>query len=348
MSPPARFAVVGHPVAGSLSPAMHNAAFAAVGLEAVYEARDIQDPRELADLFEPAAGYSGLNVTVPFKTAAAELCGELSIEARLAGAVNTVVFGGPVVPAGPGETLRPRGSRPVSGYNTDVLALLALLREHGALVGGRRLRVAVLGAGGAARAAAAAAALAGAEEIVLAARAAERAREVAADLARRWEREGGADLGPGGGRGRTRFRGAALGELVPGVLDGGFAAVFQATSAPDGTIVGLGPLRRSDLPGSLGRAVRPPVLAVELNYRPPRTAFLAEAEAAGARVVDGLEVLVRQGEEAFRLFTGRPAPPGVMRQAVGPGRGKRAAEPGSEARAGRTGSGRGEVGCPDS
>lgn len=297
-----RFALVGRPVAGSLSPAMHNAAFAAAGLDARYEAREVA-PEDLAEVFGAAAGYSGLNVTVPHKTAAAALCDTLSEPARLAGAVNTVVFTGP--------------GRRAAGHNTDALALLAIMREwagrrRAGPTGGRPedacFRAAILGAGGAARAAAVASALAGAAEVVLAARALNRAAAAAADLGRRFAEAAPATpaMSARSAPAPTLFRGAELAGLAPGVLGGGFDVVVQATSAPDGALGpfgSTGPLRRAGL-------------AIELNYRPPRTSFVEEAEAAGAWAVDGLEVLLRQGEEAFRLFTGVAAPPGVMHRAL--------------------------------
>ncbi len=298
-----RFALVGHPVTGSLSPAMHNAAFAAAGLDARYEARDVAR-EDLAEVFGEAAGYSGLNVTVPHKTAAVALCDTLSESARLAGAVNTVVFAGP--------------GRRVAGHNTDVLALLAVMREWlrrrkttftGRGPGGAGFRAAVLGAGGAARAAAVASALAGAAEVVLAARAVDRAVGAADDLGRRFAEAPPATAAPA----PARFRGMELARLAPDVFAAGFEVVVQATSAPDGA---LGPFRRAKGPGGSARSVCPAGLAIELNYRPPWTGFLEEAEAARAWAVDGLEILLRQGEEAFRLFTGTAPPPGVMHRAL--------------------------------
>ncbi len=294
------FVLVGGAVGKSLSPAMHNAAFAAAGVDARYEAWDVPGPQAagLEQLFR-AGGHgaadgpprvAGLNVTVPHKTAAAALCDELSGEARLAGAVNTVVFSGP--------------DRRAAGHNTDVVALAAILS---AWPGGRD-RVAILGAGGAARAAAVAAATSGAREVVLSSRRPERAQEVAAELAQRLE----AAAGAGQAEAKVVLRGAGLDDLARSVFESGYDVVIQATSAPDGA---LGRLRSR--PGGGSEPGGPPRrLAIELNYRPLRTRFLAEAEAAGARTVDGLEVLLRQGEGAFRLFTGREAPPGVMRRAL--------------------------------
>ena len=283
------FALVGRPVRGSLSPAMHNAALLAGGIPARYEAWDVPED-ELAEIFAGAAdrGLGGLNVTVPHKVAAAGLCDELSEAAGLAGAVNTVVFGAKI-----------------TGHNTDVSALVGILGEwatgRGGSGGRNGFRVGILGAGGAARAAAIAAVLAGAGEVTLAAREAGRAVPVAGDL------RVAVDLrtpgrGRAGGPDGVRFRGVALAEMATRE-EVAFDVLVQTTSAPDGALAFVPPVGRGGL-------------AIELNYRPARTRFLLAAEAAGAETADGLEVLLRQGEEAFHLFTGQRPRPGVMRRAL--------------------------------
>ncbi|MCA9791625.1 MAG: shikimate dehydrogenase [Candidatus Eremiobacteraeota bacterium] len=128
--------LLGHPVAHSLSPAMHRAAYAAMGLDLVYLAADLdqqQLPAALAGL--GALGGLGANVTVPHKEAVFELLDKLSPEARAIGAVNTVV----VTPDG------------LVGHNTDAGGWLASWDEEvGTSLAGRA--AIVVGAGGAARA----------------------------------------------------------------------------------------------------------------------------------------------------------------------------------------------------
>jgi shikimate dehydrogenase len=125
-------AVIGHPVAHSRSPAMHTAAYEALGLDREYVAIDVEPA--VLDLFIgtlAADGFAGVNVTIPHKQAVIELCDELSDEARRAGSVNTVL-------------VRDGGLR---GETTDGAGLLWAL---GAVEPADAL---VLGAGGAARAA---------------------------------------------------------------------------------------------------------------------------------------------------------------------------------------------------
>ena len=158
-------AVIGHPVAHSFSPSLHNAAFAATGLDWVYVALDVA-PGAVPQAFDGvrALGIAGLSVTMPHKEAAAAAADELTDDARLLGAVNCIV----------------NRNGTLVGHNTDGAGLLAALAAdvdyapHGA-------RCVVLGAGGAARATVLALARADAAEIAVVARRPERA-DVAAEL----------------------------------------------------------------------------------------------------------------------------------------------------------------------
>jgi shikimate dehydrogenase len=151
----------GHPVAHSLSPTMHNAAFAALGLPHRYETRDVQ-PERLADFVAAlrADDVLGANLTIPHKEAALRLVDEISDEARRIGAVNTIV----------------RRATRLLGDNTDGYGFARALSDAGVDVRGKT--VLVLGAGGAARACVAS--LAAARSIVIAARDLDRASALAA------------------------------------------------------------------------------------------------------------------------------------------------------------------------
>jgi len=147
-------AVIGSPVSHSLSPAIHNAAFAACGLDWVYLAFDVGlDAAAAAIGGCQALGVRGLSVTMPLKTAVAAALGELSPTAATLGAVNTVVF----------DTGRPAVA---IGHNTDGAGFLAALS---ASLGWSPVdrRCVVLGAGGAARAVVLALAQVGAAEVVV-------------------------------------------------------------------------------------------------------------------------------------------------------------------------------------
>lgn len=256
--------VLGHPVAHSRSPAMHNAAFEALGLDWRYVRLPV--PPELLEETVRAlggSGYGGANVTIPHKEAALAAANEASEPARAIGAANTLTFA-----AGGG----------VRADNTDAGGLLDALGEPP-----EDLRCLVLGAGGAGRAAAWALREAGAAEVTVWNRTPERARALAAQLGvAHTQRPGPADL---------IVNATAVG-LEPG-LD------------PTGAIEALG------LAG-----VQPPERLVDMVYGAQPTALCAWAARAGAQVVDGLEVLVRQGALSFRIWTGQDAPLDVMRSAA--------------------------------
>jgi len=126
------FGILGQPVAHSLSPAMHNAAFAAQGLDAVYVAFPVTDlAQAVAGL--RGLGIAGVSVTIPFKEAIIPLLNGVDDDARSIGAVNTVIH----------------REGQLWGTNTDWLGALAALQDQVDLAGQRIL---VLGAGGAGRA----------------------------------------------------------------------------------------------------------------------------------------------------------------------------------------------------
>jgi shikimate dehydrogenase len=255
--------VCGWPVAHSRSPQMHNAALAAAGLS---DWRYLRLPLP-ADLFEetvralPAAGFRGVNVTIPHKHAALALADRASDAARAIGAANTLTFAD-------GE---------IVADNTDAPGLLAALPESPA---GRT--VLILGAGGAGRAAAWALKGAGAADVAIWNRTPERASSLAAQLGvRAVEAPEAADI--------------VVNCTSVGLEDPGLT--FKAL-----------PLRADEMgAGSL---------VVDMVYRAGGTHLLEAARTRGARVVDGLEILVAQGAASFERWTGMEAPREAMRVAA--------------------------------
>lgn len=155
--------LVGADIAASPSPAMHNAALAALGLPPVYALRPTQADSLDATLDEAERSCRGINVTAPYKVQVARRFGAVLDEtAALCGAVNTVVFD---------------EGRAVAARNTDVFGLLSAWRRASIDVTDRV--VAVVGAGGAARAALVAAREAGARGVTLQARRPEARRALA-------------------------------------------------------------------------------------------------------------------------------------------------------------------------
>jgi shikimate dehydrogenase len=269
-----RLAVIGRPIGHSRSPAMHNAAFAALGLsnEWSYEAIEVP-PEEFAERVRalPARGFVGANVTVPHKAAALELADDSSEVASAIGAANTLSFERDAIRAD----------------NTDAAGFLAALPEAPA-----GMRALVLGAGGAARAVVWALISEGAR-VEIWNRTPEGATRLASDL-------GGRVIDPGGG---------AL--PVSGVdLIVNTTSVGMGVSGPGGPGTDLKALRMdADVFGDRQ-------LVVDLAYGPDDTDLARAARERGARVIDGLEILVRQGAESFRIWTGIEPPLDAMRRAV--------------------------------
>lgn len=254
--------VVGAPVRHSLSPAILNAAFDAAGLDWAYVAFEVPEGRG-PDVVAAmrALDLAGLSVTMPHKAAVVPAVDRCSPLAEALGAVNCLAWDGDEV----------------VGHNTDGGGFLAsLAADAGWSASGRRC--AVLGAGGAARAVIAALGAAGADDVVVVNRTAERGRAAAA-LA-----------GP-------------VGRL------GDAADVAAAELVVNATSVGMS--------GNPGVPVDPDVLhagqvVVDLVYQPVDTALLVAAARAGAVAVDGVGMLVHQAALAFELWTAAPAPVEAM------------------------------------
>ena len=263
-----RVYLLAHPAGHSVSPAMHNAAFAASGVAARYEARDVA-PGDLAEAVAAlrAPGVLGANVTIPHKLDVLPLMDALTKAAEAVGAVNTVVNRA-------GELL---------GHNTDALGFLRALREAAGLEVKGTAPV-VLGAGGAARAVVYALLSAGVDLVQVYNRTPEKAHALAADF---------------GALGRTEVLGeAALPEAVRRahlLVNTTSVGMERGGVNPD-----LSPLPEGVLPQN--------GFVCDLVYRPERTRLLQDALAAGLATQNGLPMLVYQGAEAFSALDGVRGP----------------------------------------
>jgi len=269
--------IVGWPVEHTLSPAMHNSAFAALGLNSVYLALPVPPEKlEAALLGLAALGFRGANVTVPHKESVMQYLEETTPAAQAMGAVNTILV------AEDGRMI---------GDNTDSAGFLAAL--HAARFDPRGRRVLVLGAGGAARAVVYALARSGARVTVL-----NRTLASAAALV--------LYLAPA----------VPAGSLSARPLTNDFLAeeATQADLLVNATTVGMWPHDDSSLwPESL--PLPSSLVVCDLVYRPRQTELLRQARQAGAMTIEGMEMLAHQGALAFEMWTGRPAPLEVMRAA---------------------------------
>ncbi|KAK9845273.1 hypothetical protein WJX81_001847 [Elliptochloris bilobata] len=271
------FGIVGKPVSHSRSPALHNAAFEAGGVDAVYVPLLTDDlPRMLAAFGPPAfpaSGFNGFSVTIPHKVAALEAADEADEVAAKIGAANTLVR-------------QPDGS--LKAYNTDWSA--ALDAVEAGLGGGERplagKRVVVLGAGGTGRAIAFGAQQRGATVLI-----ANRTRAAAEALAEALG-EGASAMGL-----EELAGGGAAGDVLMNTTSVGMAPAADATPVPAAALAGF-------------------KLVFDAIYTPLETRLLREAKEAQCKTVSGVEMFVRQAAQQFELFTGQPAPLDVMRAAV--------------------------------
>jgi len=305
----AKYALIGHPLEFSLSPVLHNAAFAHLGIDASYWLRPTP-PAALGDVMRDlrAGDLAGVNVTVPHKVAAALLVEEESDDVRTTGAVNTIVRS----PDGfwRGENTDLVGFRHALGQ----LGMLGKLRDGGepdmppAPSGGGRsepARALVLGAGGAARAVAVVLLRAG-YRVELLNRGSARAGVAAAHIYRHMP---GALLDTGPLRRSDlprRADGAAL--LVNATPVGARAEPPR----PDETSQSVD----GDCPWPDGVPFPTELAVIELVAWPPETELVRRALAAGAPAVGGLGMLVAQAAAAFGLWTAERAPIEVMRAAA--------------------------------
>jgi shikimate dehydrogenase len=241
---------------------MHNAAFAALGLDAVYLAFDVR-PESLGAALAGARALRArqLAVSLPHKEAVIPLLDEVDDTARRIGAVNTV-------------TLR---EGLLVGSNTDWIGAVRALERETPLEG---RDVVVLGAGGTARAVVWGAGRRGARVTVL---------------------------------NRSRVRAEKLAGELDAAVVGGLEDLprLACDVLVNTTSVGL----RSEESPVPAAAIPPRAVVLDAVYDPPRTRFLRDAEARGARTIGGKWMLVHQAAEQIRLWSGREAPVDVMADA---------------------------------
>ncbi|RXA19792.1 shikimate dehydrogenase [Methanosarcina sp. MSH10X1] len=270
------FGVFGDPISHSLSPAMHNAAFSALGMDCVYHAFRVKPEKlEKAVLGAEAMGFGGLNLTLPLKEVALKL-GSIKPDplAERIGAVNTIVF---------------EETGEIRGYNTDGLGAKQALQEAAVEIKGSKIVVA--GAGGAARAIAFQLVADGAE-IAIVNRTEERAIALAKDIS------------------ATTLPGEVEGRGLSGLKN----LLQDANVLINTTTLGMHP--NTDSAIATAEELHSGLTVFDIVYNPLETRLLREAKASGAKTVSGVSMLVHQGAEAFRLWTGIEPPVELMKETV--------------------------------
>jgi shikimate dehydrogenase len=287
-----RAAVLGHPVAHSLSPRLHRAAYAALGLDGwSYDAVDVTEEQLPAFVAALDGTWAGLSLTMPLKQTVIPLLDHVEPLAGVVGAVNTLL-------------VQPGGRRPVlTGANTDVHGLVAALSEGLAAAGssgagsapgaGHARTAVVLGAGATAASALAALAELGCTTPVVHVRSLGRTGALARAAHRM--------------RVEPVFR--TLGDALP------------AMAGADLVVSTLPPRAADDLAALLlataDAAPRPGAVLLDVAYDPRPTALQAAWHARGGIAVPGERMLLHQAVEQVRLMTGRPGPLAAMEAALG-------------------------------
>lgn len=274
--------LIGSPVEHSGSPAMYNYGFQKLGIDYAYLVFNIGEVHA-KDFIETAKllNMKGFNVTMPCKSEVATLMDELSPAAKIIGAVNTVV----------------NNNGKLTGHNTDGVGFVRNLEDHGVTV--KDKKIALLGGGGAGTSIFAQLALDGAREILV------------------FNRKG-ANFD------KLLGKKQLLQEMVPECQVEIYdleqkkllhEKVRECDILINATNVGMAPKEGESLIEDLS-VYREDMVVAEIIYNPLETKMMKDAKAAGVKkIVGGKGMLLWQGEEAFRLFTGRDMPVEEVKEA---------------------------------
>lgn len=267
--------LIGSPVGHSGSPAMYNYSFEKCGLDYAYLAFDVKEDetKKAIDALR-LLNVRGFNITMPCKTKALACCDELSKEAELIGAVNTVV----------------NEDGKLIGYNTDGRGWVRSLKEAGVDIHGKKMTIA--GSGGAATSIEITSALEGLRELTIF------ARKSSASFANAKHTV-------------EKIR-SVVEECKVNLYDIADREVFAREIADsdiftNATSVGMKPHEDQTLIDDPAM-FHPGLVVSDVVYNPRKTKLLEDAEKAGCKIVPGIGMLLWQGAEAFKLYTGKEMP----------------------------------------
>ena len=266
--------LIGTPVEHSKSPEMYNYCFDKFGINYAYLAFDISIDKtgDAIDALK-TVGFRGANITMPCKHEALKYMDELTPAAKAIGAINTIV----------------NDNGKLTGYNTDGMGYTKNLERNGISVKGKK--IVLLGGGGAASAIAAQAALEGASQISIF----NLKDAFWNNLEKTVQRI--ADAVPD-----CNF---SLNDLADKKLLKKF--IDDANILSNATKIGMAPNSDATLIEDTSW-FRKDLVVTDAVYAPPKTRLLKDAESSGCIVCNGLGMLLCQGAEAFRLYTGKQMP----------------------------------------
>jgi len=272
--------LMAYPIRHSVSPAMHNEAFAKLGLDYAYLAFEV-GADEIGDAVKAirTLKMKGCNISMPNKTIVCQYLDELSPAAKMCGAVNTIVND---------------GNGHLTGHITDGTGFMAALRDNDIDAIGKKMTI--VGAGGAATAIIVQAALDGVKEIsVFNIR--DKFWDRAVDIINNVNAETQCKV--------TLYDLADLDKLRAEMAD---SYIFV-----NGTGVGMKPLEgKSVVPDK--SYFRPELIVVDVPYEPRETVMRKMAKEAGCKTMNGLGMILFQGSAAFELWTGKPMPVEYMKE----------------------------------
>jgi shikimate dehydrogenase len=272
----------GYPVEHSLSPSMHNDAFAKLGLNYLYLLFSIEpDNVDQAVAGIRGLGISGINVTIPHKQAVIPHLDQLSEEAELIGAVNTIE--------------NKEGT--LIGHNTDGRGFIRSLKEETNFVATDK-SVLLVGAGGAARAISFQLALEGIEKLFITDLELSKAEDLATEI-----------------KDNTDVEVVTIGQEKIADIIADLDLLVDSTPVGMHPNVDVDPVVGADL-------LHQDLIVYDVVYNPQETVLLQAAKRAGATAVSGLGMLLYQGVIAFEIWTGQQAPVDVMREALQAGIGQ--------------------------
>lgn len=278
--------LIGHPVEHSLSAQMHNAAFKDLNLNYSYNLFNVlNSDLDTAIKGAKALGFLGFNITIPYKESVLNSLDEISLNAKAIGAVNTIKYENNII----------------KGYNTDGLGAVKAIEE---LINLKDKKVVITGAGGASKAIAYTLCLKEISEIVIVNRNLKRAKDLASSLK---SQKNSADY--------ESLLKIETEQIKYNSLESIEKEVKDAEILIDTTPVGLYP-NVNENPIILSEKLHSDLLVNDIIYTPLESSLLKEAKKANAKTLSGLKMLVYQGAESFKIWTGKEAPIDLMEKTV--------------------------------
>ena len=273
------FGVLGSPISHSISPQMHNEAFRQLDMDCVYLAFEVGvDGMEAAVKGLRALNVRGYNVTMPNKNIMATLCDRLSPAAEIIGAVNTVVNDNGIL----------------TGYTTDGTGYMRAVEDAGHNIIGKKMTL--LGTGGASTAVLVQAALDGLSEISVFSRSTSKFNERARDIIEKLKEHSSCKVNLYDLEDEARLR----------------HEISESAILTNGTSVGMAPNVDTSLIND-SSIFHKDLIVSDIIYNPRETKLMKLAKEAGCPTFNGLYMLLYQGAEAFKIWTGQDMPVDVIK-----------------------------------